>query len=86
MIKYASMPGSDRLVGNAEAQEKPSSREILQRRRLDAQRDCAPAINVINGRSYIQLARPRRDCRKQNQRIGAVRLALPECAKACLFN
>jgi hypothetical protein len=80
------MPGGNRLVRNTEAQEKPSSREILQRGRLDAERDCAPPVNVINGRSYIQRARPGRDSGKQHKRVGTVRLTLPECAKSRLFD
>src|SRR5439155_26490166 len=85
-IECASMPGGNRLVSYAEAQEKPSSGKVLQGRRLNTQRDGTPAVDVVDGRSKMELARPRGDPGKQDQRIGTVRFAFPERAKSGLFD
>ena len=72
--------------GNSETQEKPSSGKILKRGRLNSQRDGATAVDVIDSRSQIQLPCARRDSGKKHEGIGAVGLALPERAKAGLFD
>ena len=47
-VEYAIVPCGNGLVGDAEAEQQPSTREILQRRRLNPERDRAAAIDVIN--------------------------------------
>ena len=85
-VKRASVPGGNRLVGHAEPQQKSPAREVLQGSGLDSQSDRTAAVNMINGRPHFERASARRDCRKQNQRVGAVRFAFPECAEAGLLN
>ena len=85
-VECAAVPGRNRLIGDSETQEKPSSGKILKRGRLNSQRDGAPAVDVIDSRSQIQLPCARRDSGKKDEGIGAVGLALPERAKAGLFD
>src|SRR2546426_5638548 len=85
-IERASVPCGDRLVGDAETQKQPASREVLQRGGLNPQSDRTAPVNVINGRPHLERARPRRNSRKQNQRVRAVRFAFPERAKPGLFD
>src|SRR4029079_16059975 len=53
---------------------------------LDSQRDRTAAVDVINGRPELELLGARGNSRKQNQRIGAVRFALPESAEPRLLD
>src|SRR6266568_2184852 len=59
-IECASVPGGDSLVRDAKTQEQPSSRKVLQRGRLDAQSDCAAAIDMIDSGSQLERASARR--------------------------
>src|SRR5437867_12248520 len=85
-VECASVPGRNRLIGHTETQEKPSSGKILKGGRLNSQCDSAPAVDVIDSRSQIQLPCARCDSGKKDQWISAAGLALPERAKARLLD
>src|SRR3990172_3554530 len=84
-VEGAAVPGSDVRIGHAEAQDNASSGQILQRRGLDAQRDRAAAEDVVDRRAQLDALRLRRHGRKEHDGVGAVRLALPDGAKARVF-
>ena len=63
-----------------------TAREILERCRLDAEGDRAAAVDVIDRGAELQRLGAHRNRRKQHQRIGAVRLALPERAETRLLD
>ena len=53
-VEYAVMPGSNRLVGDAEAEQQPPVRQILNCRGLNAERDRAAAIDVVDRGPELQ--------------------------------
>jgi len=77
-VEDAAVPGRDGLVCYAQAQDQPSVRKVLQRRGLNAHRDGAAPVDVIDGGPDLQRSRARGHAGDHHQRVRAVRLALPE--------